>query len=110
MKRAQRSETLWREIVAGANASGLTRAKYAEKMGIGQAALSYWLTKLKSEVPKSEKHQKRTSGSLVPVGVVETRPTVGREITLSCGDAVLCFSEGTSVDYVAKLTAALRSC
>lgn len=107
MKRAQRSEKFWRDVVAGADRSGLTRAKYAEKMGIGRAALGYWLTKLGSKPSRAVKER---SQALVPVRVLETRSLGGRELALEFGHCVLRFEEGTSVDYVAKLAAALRSC
>jgi hypothetical protein len=107
MKRAHRSEEFWREVVAGADASGLTRAKYAEQMGIGRAALGYWIHKVGG---KAVGRRSQASRALVPVRLVASRDTSGGSLSMSCGGVVVRFEEGASIDYIAKLAAALRAC
>ena len=107
MRRKQKGPEFWAEIVAGAETSGLTRARYAEKMGVGRAALSYWLAKLRGG---DSQKRKKFSTSLVPVRVVEDRTPHSPALTLECADLMLRFSEGTSVEYIAQLASAFRRC
>jgi len=108
MKRAQRSREFWEKIVAEADSSSLTRAKYAESVGVGQAALSHWLTKLRG---KSEKARPTVeTARLMRVQIVDAKPKRDAELSLECAGVIVRFGEGTSPEYVAKLAKSLRQC
>jgi len=103
MKRTIRSREFWEKAVARAEASGLTRAVVANELGVGLAALTYWLGKLRAERRQSEH-------PLVPVRVVTTEPVAQEQLELEVAGVVVRFSPGTSPEYVAQLAGALRAC
>ncbi len=108
MKRVQRSREFWEKVVAEADSSGLTRAKYAESVGVGQAALSHWLTKLRDKGEKA--HPTAKAARLMRVHVVDSKPRQDASLSLEFGGVIVRFSEGTSPQYVAQITASLRQC
>ena len=104
MERKQRSREFWEKAVEFAEASSLTHAQCAKKLGVGQHALSYWLCKL-----RRERHGAERDGSLVPVKILSAEPaTQGLELDFESG--LLRFSEKTSPIYVAQFVRALRQC
>jgi transposase-like protein len=104
MERKQRSREFWEKAVEFAEASSLTQAQCAKKLGVGQHALSYWLCKLRRERRGAERQ-----GSLVPVKILSAEPaTHGLELDIESG--LLRFSEKTSPTYVAQFVRALRQC
>lgn len=108
MKRAQRSREFWEKVVFEADSSGLTRAKYAESVGVGEAALSHWLTKLRG---KSEKVRPTVEAArLMRVQVVDVKAKRDAELSLEHAGVVIRFGEGTSPEYVAKLAKSLGQC
>ncbi len=108
MKRAQRSRDFWEKIVAEADSSGLTRAKYAESVGVGEAALSHWLTRLRG---KSEKVRPTVATArLMRVQVVDVKAKSEAGLSLEYGGVIVRFGEGTSPEYVAKLAKSLGQC
>lgn len=108
MKRAQRSRDFWEKIVAEADSSGLTRAKYAESVGVGEAALSHWLTKLRG---KSEQARPLMEPArLMQVQVVDAKTKRDAELSLECAGVIVRFGEGTSPEYLAKLAKSLGQC
>ena len=110
MRRAQHSREFWEKVVAEADTSGLSRTVYAEKVGVGHAALSYWLTKLRSKAQEKPKRSGAHGARLVPVRVLQEQVPSGAGLTLQCGGLVLCFTESTSPEYIGKLAASLAKC
>lgn len=108
MKRAQRSREFWEKVVFEADSSGLTRAKYAESVGVGQAALSHWLTKLRDKSEKTRPAAK--AARLMRVHVVDNKPRQDAPLSLELGGVIVRFSEGTTPEYVAKLAKSLGQC
>jgi len=105
MKRKQRSREFWEKAVDFTEASSLTQAQCAEKLGVGQHALSYWQCKL-----RRERRERGEKGALVPVKVLETEPVAAMGLEFDLKDGLLRFSEGASPEYIADLARALRQC
>lgn len=95
-------------MVFEADSSGLTRAKYAESVGVGQAALSYWLTKLRDKSEKTCPTPK--AARLMRVHLVDSKPRQDASLSLEFGGVIVRFSEGTSPQYVAQIVTGLRQC
>ena len=107
MKRKQQSREFLEKVVTGADSSGMTRGEYAASVGVGEAALSYWLTKLRGKRASSARAKE---SRLVSVRVVEDRVVERQELSLECAGIVVRFLAGTSPEYVGRLAASLRRC
>lgn len=105
MERKQRSREFWEKAVEFTEASSLTQAQCAKKLGVGQHALSYWLCKL-----RRERRGAQRQGSLVPVKLLSAEPTLSQDLELDIERGLLRFSEKTSPTYVAQFVRALRQC
>lgn len=89
-------------------ASGKTRAQSAKELGVGAAALSYWICKLRKE--RGAGITKTRSRSLVPVRVLEAETARVAGLSLEVAGVVLRFEQETAVEYVGRLVGALRQC
>lgn len=108
MKSKQRSREFWEEAVERAKTSGRTRAQSAKELGVGGAALSYWIGKLRKE--RGAGATKARSRSLVPVRVVDAETARGAGLSLEVAGMVLHFEQEAGVEYIARLVGALRQC
>jgi transposase-like protein len=111
MARRVRSRRFWERVVAAAEAGERTHAAVAAQFGIGQAALGYWLAKLRRERAEG---RRRISARLLPVRIAGTRdPREHREvkamIEIAVSGAAVRFPEGTEPRYIAALLVAMRS-
>ncbi len=97
----QRRE-VWERAVALIENGSATRSAVAEKLGVSESAVGYWVTKLRREGGT----ERRTE--LLPVRVRGHVASSGIEICV--GNVSIRVSEGADTAYVAELVRALSSC
>lgn len=105
MERKLRSREFWEKAVEFTEASSMTQAQCAKKLGVGKPALTYWLCKLRRERSGVQRH-----GSLVAVKILSAEPATPQGLELDIESGLLRFSEKTSPAYVAQFVRALRQC
>ncbi len=107
--RQVRSRDFWEKAAAKAEASSERRADVARKLGVGQAALSYWIYKFRQERVGA---LATAPAKLVPVRLVESagRHEARSDLTLSVREFTLRFSGEAAPEYVARVAAALSRC
>ncbi len=109
MKSKQQGREFWEKAVARAESSGKTRAESAKELGVGFAALGYWIYKLRAErggaTPRASER-----AALVPVRIATPHYPSEDLLALEVAGVVVRFSTDTAPEYVAKLAGALRAC
>ena len=104
MRQERKSREFWESAVEFVTASELTQAQCAQKLGVSQPALNYWLRKLR------QKPRTHLQGNLVPVKVLHSEAGKRHELELDLEKGCLRFTEQASPEYVALLVRTLRQC
>ena len=109
MRRREETRRYWSTVVARFERSGQSQASFAEKAGVGVAALRHWLYRLRREgtaVAPARRPGGDDEVRLVPVEV--RRPVVRGRIDLRAAGLRVLMPIGTDPRYVAQVAAALR--
>lgn len=96
-----KGRAFWERVVADAAAYG-SQSRAAQRHGVSQSGVGYWVRKLAVEEPRHREPQ------LLPVRL--TGPISARRCSLVIGELRVDFDEGTEPGYLAALAMALRAC
>jgi hypothetical protein len=95
----QWTEAQAREALDAFRRSGLTASAFARQRGVSMHRLQYWRKRLDASPPLT----------FVPVALPKPVATTPRSLEIVIGEAVLRVPEGSDVEHVARLVAALAA-
>lgn len=104
MKKREATRRYWTEVVARFERAGVAQAVFASQVGVGLAALRYWIAKLRRERRRSP------SAELTPVRLIPVSVRAARRghLDLRIAGFRLRVSEGLDPEYVAAVVLALK--
>lgn len=104
MSKREQTRQRWEEIVGRYEKAGMPQASFAVAHKVGQAALRYWIYKLRRQ--KAHWARPASPVRLLPVEVKGFAPTGSIEIRLD--EMAIALPATTPAAYVAALASALR--